>query len=101
MRQLHRAGEKLFVDYAGHKPKIVDRSTGEVREVIGYTPHPERNNRKEFYMPQRVDPTLLEELIQQGLDEEGNVLGSLKPTGIVPAFRKTLASKSSIRWPVS
>ena len=33
MRQLHRAGEKLFVDYAGHKPKVVNRITGEVREV--------------------------------------------------------------------
>jgi transposase len=33
MRQVHRAGEKLFVDYAGHKPRIVDRSTGEEREV--------------------------------------------------------------------
>jgi transposase len=33
MRQVHRAGEKLFVDYAGHKPKVVDRSTGEEREV--------------------------------------------------------------------
>ncbi len=33
MRQVHRAGEKLFVDYAGAKPKVVDRRTGEVREV--------------------------------------------------------------------
>jgi transposase len=33
MRQVHRAGEKLFVDYAGQKPKVVDRSTGEEREV--------------------------------------------------------------------
>jgi transposase len=33
MRQVHRAGEKLFVDYAGHKPKVVERLTGEVREV--------------------------------------------------------------------
>ena len=33
MRQVHRAGEKLFVDYAGQKPKIVDRNTGEEREV--------------------------------------------------------------------
>jgi len=33
MRQVHRAGEKLFVDYAGHKPKVVDRNTGEEREV--------------------------------------------------------------------
>jgi transposase len=33
MRQVHRAGEKLFVDYSGAKPHIVDRDTGEVREV--------------------------------------------------------------------
>ena len=33
MRQVHRAGEKLFVDYPGHKPTVVDRRTGEVREV--------------------------------------------------------------------
>jgi transposase len=33
MRQVHRAGEKLFVDYAGHKPKVIDRNTGEEREV--------------------------------------------------------------------
>jgi len=33
MRQVHRAGEKLFVDYAGHKPKVIDRTTGEEREV--------------------------------------------------------------------
>jgi len=33
MRQVHRAGEKAFVDYAGMKPTVVDRSTGEVREV--------------------------------------------------------------------
>lgn len=33
MRQLHRAGEKLFVDYAGKRPSIVSRETGEVTEV--------------------------------------------------------------------
>jgi transposase len=33
MRQNHRAGEKLFVDYSGKKPEIVDPGTGEVREV--------------------------------------------------------------------
>lgn len=33
MRQDHRAGEKLFVDYAGHKVPIIDRHTGEVREA--------------------------------------------------------------------
>ena len=33
MRQVHRAGEKLFVDYAGQKPTVVSPETGEVREV--------------------------------------------------------------------
>ncbi len=33
MRQEHRAGEKLFVDYAGHTVPIVDRETGELREA--------------------------------------------------------------------
>jgi transposase len=33
MRQLHRAGEKCFVDYAGQKPTLIDPTTGEVMEV--------------------------------------------------------------------
>jgi transposase len=33
MRQLHIAGDKLFVDYAGKKPYLLDRATGERREV--------------------------------------------------------------------
>jgi hypothetical protein len=33
MRQVHRAGEKLFVDFAGQRPSIVDPTTGEVRDV--------------------------------------------------------------------
>jgi transposase len=33
MRQHHRAGEALFVDYAGQTVPIVDRSTGELREA--------------------------------------------------------------------
>ena len=31
MRQDHRAGEKLFVDYAGQTASVIDRTTGEVR----------------------------------------------------------------------
>jgi transposase len=31
MRQEHRAGEKLFVDYAGQSVEVVDRHTGEIR----------------------------------------------------------------------
>jgi len=33
MRQTHRAGEKLFVDYAGQTMAVVDRITGEVRQA--------------------------------------------------------------------
>ena len=33
MRQVHHAGEKLFVDYAGKKPSVTDPATGEVREA--------------------------------------------------------------------
>jgi transposase len=33
MRQVHRAGEKLFVDYSGQKPTIIDLATGELTEV--------------------------------------------------------------------
>ena len=33
MRQTHRAGEKVFIDYSGMKPTIADRETGEVIEV--------------------------------------------------------------------
>jgi transposase len=33
MRFNHRAGEKLFVDYAGHTIPIIDKGTGEVREA--------------------------------------------------------------------
>lgn len=36
MRQTHRAGEKLFVDYSGKKPRIADRETGELTEVELY-----------------------------------------------------------------
>ncbi|MCP4128781.1 MAG: IS21 family transposase, partial [Gammaproteobacteria bacterium] len=33
MRQNHRAGEKLFVDYAGQTVAVVDPGTGEIREA--------------------------------------------------------------------
>ena len=33
MRQSHRAGEKLFVDYAGHTVPVVDRESGELRQA--------------------------------------------------------------------
>ncbi len=36
MRQEHRAGEKVFLDYSGTRPSIIDRETGEVTEVELY-----------------------------------------------------------------
>ncbi|MFT5116403.1 MAG: transposase, partial [Parasphingorhabdus sp.] len=33
MRQDHKAGEKLFIDYAGQTAEVVDRHTGEVRQA--------------------------------------------------------------------
>jgi transposase len=33
MRQVHKAGEKMFVDYAGHTLSIVNPATGEIREA--------------------------------------------------------------------
>jgi transposase len=33
LRQEHKAGEKLFVDYAGKKPQIVNPQTGQITEV--------------------------------------------------------------------
>ncbi len=33
MRQKHKAGEKLFVDYAGQTVKVIDPQTGEIREA--------------------------------------------------------------------
>jgi transposase len=33
MRQEHRAGEKLFVDYAGQTAEVVDQRTGEIRQA--------------------------------------------------------------------
>ena len=33
MRQVHRAGEKVFIDFSGKRPALVDRRTGELRPV--------------------------------------------------------------------
>ena len=33
MRQIHKAGEKLFVDYTGHTMPIVNPQTGEIRDA--------------------------------------------------------------------
>jgi transposase len=33
MRQKHRAGEKLFIDYAGQRVPVIDPASGEIREM--------------------------------------------------------------------
>lgn len=33
MRQVHRAGEKLFIDYSGDTVAVIDASTGEIRQA--------------------------------------------------------------------
>jgi len=33
MRQVHKAGDKLFVDYSGDRPEVADPDTGEVMKV--------------------------------------------------------------------
>ena len=33
MRQVHRAGEKTFIDFSGKRPTLIDPRTGEVRRV--------------------------------------------------------------------
>ncbi len=33
MRQHHRAGEKLFVDYSGQTVAVVNQATGEIRQA--------------------------------------------------------------------
>ena len=33
MRQEHRAGERMFVDYAGQTVPVVDPETGELRQA--------------------------------------------------------------------
>ncbi len=37
MRQIHRAGEKLFVDYSGKKPTLLDPASGELMQVELFT----------------------------------------------------------------
>jgi len=39
LRQTHKAGEKMFVDYAGHTVPIVDRKTGESSEAQVFVAH--------------------------------------------------------------
>jgi hypothetical protein len=39
MRQQHRAGEKLFIDYAGPTLPVIDAATGEIRQACPQSGH--------------------------------------------------------------
>ena len=43
MRQAHRAGEKLFVDYAGQTVSVIDPASGEIRRAQVFVAVPGRN----------------------------------------------------------
>ena len=45
MRQEHRAGEKLFVDYAERTVAVVERETGEIRQAQVFVAVPGASNR--------------------------------------------------------
>jgi transposase len=34
LRQVHTAGERVFVDFAGHTMEVIDGSTGEIRQAV-------------------------------------------------------------------
>ena len=44
MRQTHRAGEKLFVDYASMRAQVIDPATGAVREANIFVAAPGASN---------------------------------------------------------
>src|SRR5947207_7743413 len=55
MRQVHRAGAKLFVDYAGKKPTIVDAATGDEMRTWAF---PTRGIQGVFVLPWGGAPAL-------------------------------------------
>jgi hypothetical protein len=43
MRQVHRGGERMYVDYSGKKARVVEPSTGELHEVAHFGHRDHRN----------------------------------------------------------
>ena len=94
MRQTHRAGEKLFVDYAGQSVPVVERVTGELRKAQVFVAVLEASN----YTIQAVSPTRFPL-------NPANPCGSMPPTlslaaSNVSANIGTITAPSScrIRW---
>ena len=91
MRQEHHAGEKLFVDYAGKKPHIVDPRTGEVVEVELFVAVLGASNYTyaEATLSQRGPDFIASHV--RALQELGGVPGALVPdqlkSGVIAACR--------------
>ncbi|MCG6191511.1 IS21 family transposase [Maribellus maritimus] len=86
----HKAGEKLFIDYAGKKLQIVDRSTGEIREVevfVGILPASSYTYVEASYDQSR-------ESLVRSVGNCLNFFGGV-PQAIVPDNLKSAVTKSS------
>ena len=76
MREEHRAGEKLFIDYAGQTVPMVDPETGEVRQaqvfvaVLGAWSY----SFAEATWTQRPEPVSGSDLVKPGMPISGTGL---------------------------
>lgn len=92
---IHKAGDKLYIDYAGKKLQIVDKNTGEIQDVevfIGVLP-----SSNYTYVEASFDQTR-ESLVKS----VGNCLGYFGgvPQAIVPDNLKSAVTKASKYEPV-
>ena len=89
MRQVHRPGEKMFVDYSGKKPRLCDPETGEVREV------------ELFVAVLGVSNCTFAEatLTQRTQDFVGSAVRALEYFGVAPSIFVTDQLKSAVKKP--
>src|SRR5262249_21037273 len=89
MRQVHRAGDKLFVDYSGKKPTIVDPDTGQRIEVELFVAVLGASNYT--YAEATRTPTVADWVMSQGR--------ALESFGAVPAATVPDQPRSGVRKP--
>lgn len=91
----HLAGDKLFIDYAGKKLQIVDKQTGEIRDVevfVGILPASNYTNVEASYDQKR-------ESLVKSVDNCLRYFGGV-PRAIVPDNLKSAVTKGSKYEPV-
>lgn len=91
----HKAGDKLFIDYAGKKLSIVDKQTGEIRKVdvfVGILPASNYT-----YVEASYDQT--RESLVKSMDNCLRYIGGI-PQAIVPDNLKSAVNKGSKYEPV-